>query len=117
MINLTVTFTPTWMALVAFLAGASLVGLFWRRDRREVNRRLGSLQAHVREIILDARDNSLVLNIVNRVEAGRGGEGVIRDFELLDGLVRAALSACGDQAHGLWQVWQKYRERVFKKNG
>ncbi len=113
-LNLGVSFSFGWTTLLAFLAGIALTGLFWFRARKESNRRKDQLVRAIRALVEDSRPNSLVGNIVKRIEDGRGGQNAVKDFTLIDRLVRGAFVACEGRASGLGRPWQGFRERVFE---
>lgn len=110
MLQLSVTIDFVWSNILTFAAGALLVWLFWSRERRRRAKVVDLLREAIRELVLDGRKNALVENIVSRVESGK--EHALRDFELLDKVVRAAFQVC-QTSGGLWKVWQNYRQRAF----
>lgn len=91
--------------------GALIVWALWYRDRRRRAKAAKQLRSAVHNLVFDPRKNSLVGNIVERIE--RGKFPAQEDFNLLDKVVNAALGVC--RAPATSKLWHKeYRKRAFE---
>lgn len=108
--QLTVTISLGWSAVLAFFSGGLFVGIFWYREHRRYKKDLDQIERAVRRIVFDERRNALVENIVARVEMGN--KEAMRDWQIIDHIVRATFTAC-QSSNGPWSAWLSYRGRVL----
>jgi len=109
--NVTVNISLAVSNLLTFLGGALLVWLLWQVDHRRRTKAVRRLQSAIHNLVCDRRKNSLVENIISRIE--RGELSAQRDFDLIDKVVRTALGVY--HAPGFRRLWHKeYRQRAFE---
>ena len=96
--------------LLTFGLGVLIVWALWYRDRRRWAKAAKRLRSAVNNLVFDRRKNSLVRNIVERIE--RGKPAAQKDFELLDRLLNAAFGVCRAPVSN--KAWRQYRSRALK---